>query len=404
MAREKSVRKKPSGKSTETRLLDKLFGDLTELSLEELELLYHSVAPKEEASVAVHDLAARAADRYRDRYEITPEHVQASLQGDPLLISAEPAHIPAMKAIVEALAPPQPGPGAGAGLSKRERMDVTEADRKGMDELADELKEDGEDGRYVSRAAQLAGLLLDRFKISGKPDLEALCCLLGIRIREKAFERFDGVLIRGDDARRGIIGVNSAIQELGRKRFTIAHELGHFIIPYHRQMKTMCETALIESFSARLATRELEANEFATELLLPGKILRRRFDLDNPSLSQISLVAHEFDASLTAATWRFLALTKQPCAMVWTRAGRAVWYRTSDTLPFRLPLQELPAQPSVAGRLFAGESFPEGMQQVDAHLWFDPGPAGRIGTLFEESTYYPGYNAVFTLLWVAGLQ
>jgi hypothetical protein len=407
------VRKKRlSGRSPEKRpvirLRDKLFGDLTELSAEELDLLYHSVAPEEEAAVAVHALAAQSADRYRKRHKPAPEHVKASLQSRGALITIEQTHPPALRAIVEGLGGPSSEPPESMRRPDGKSRDVTAADRRGIKELTSELKADGEDGDpdhwYVSRAAQLAGLLLERFRISGKPDLEALCCLLGLRVREKAFDRFDGVLIRGEGARKGIIGINSSIQEIARKRFTIAHELGHFMIPYHRQVKTMCETGLMDSFSARLATPELEANEFASELLLPTRTLRQRFDLASPSLSQISQVAREFDASLSAATWRFLALTKQPCAMVWNRGGRALWYRTSDTLPFRLPLHDLPAQASVASRLLAGESVPGGMQEVDPHLWFEAAAAAHIATLFEESTLFPGYNAVFTLLWVARLQ
>ena len=69
--------------------------------------------------------------------------------------------------------------------------------------------------------------------------------------------------------------------------------------------------------------------------------------------------------------------------MVWSHAGRAVWYRTNDALPFLMPMKSIPSPVSVAGRLFAGESFPDGagMQDVDADAWFYPTQAERIGTL-----------------------
>ncbi len=255
-------------------------------------------------------------------------------------------------------------------------------------------------------AAELARLLLDEFKIAGKPDLDAVCSRLGLRVRQKEFDGIDGILLRSKTAQKGIIGVNARIREASRKRFTVAHEIGHFVIPHHREFPAACESDGIESFSRKLAAPELEANEFAAELLLPSKEVAGRFDFENPSLSRISEVANDFETSLSATTWRFLDLTGQPCAMVWSHGAKTVWYRTNDALPFLMPVKSLPSPVSIAGRLFAGESFPVGvgMQEVDADAWFYPSQAGRIGTLYEDSIYLRNYAAVFTLLWAVNLQ
>lgn len=255
----------------------------------------------------------------------------------------------------------------------------------------------------MTPAAELACLLLDDLGITGKPDLRGVCERLGLRVREKDFEGFDGILVRGKNAQKGVIGVNASIYEPSRKRFTVAHEIAHFVIPYHRDLPSACQGAAIESFSRKLDIPELEANEFAAELLLPSKSVKGRFDLDRPSLSDISLVANEFETSLSATTWRFLDLTEQACVMVWSHAGKAAWYRTSDMLPFKLPFRRLPSPASVAARLFAGETFPPGMHEVEADAWFYPSQADRIGTLYEDSVYLPNYNAVFTLLWIVNL-
>lgn len=258
----------------------------------------------------------------------------------------------------------------------------------------------------MTPAAELAGLLLEQFKMSGKPDLGALCGQLGLRVREMDFDGFDGILVRGKNVQKGVIGVNAGIREPSRKRFTIAHEIAHFVIPHHRELPSACQSATIERFSRKLAVPELEANEFAAELLLPSKEVASRLGLDNPALSRISRVANDFETSLSATTWRFLDLTHQPCAMVWSHADKAVWYRTNDALPFLMPVKSLPLPRSIAARLFAGESFPPeaGMQEVDADVWFYPDRAERIGALFEDSIYLQNYNAVFTLLWAVNLQ
>lgn len=247
-------------------------------------------------------------------------------------------------------------------------------------------------------AMELARLLREDFGINGKPDLDGLCSRLGLRVRQKEFDGFDGILLRSKNSQKGIIGVNVGIREESRKRFTVAHEIGHFVIPHHREIASACEVGTIESFSRRLATPELEANEFAAELLLPGADVSGQLDLDNSSLSRISVVANDFETSLSATTWRFLDLTGKACAMVLSREGRGAWYRTNDALPYLMPLKSLPSPVSFAGRLFGGETFPEGagMQEVDADTWFYPSQATRIGTLYEDSVYlrnYCGINA-----------
>jgi hypothetical protein len=379
----------------ETMLLDRLFGDIASLHGEELDLLYYASTSGENPVGSIKDLASKATVKYEARNKPVPEHVRLWRRDNLAAASGAPM---ALSKVIQSLPPALSDPGPLL-QSFRLRDDIAETDKTSIGELVEELAKDDEE-TPLSPAAQLAELLLDRFKITGKPDLEALCHLLGLRIREKPFKGFDGVLLRRENATKGIIGINAAIKEVSRKRFTVAHEIAHFVIPYHQKLETMCETRLIESFSGELTPTEVEANEFATELLLPGKLVRRRFDLDRPSLARISLVANEFETGLSAATSRFLALTRQPCALIWSMAGRAVWYRTSKELRLPLPMQDLPAAGSVAGKLFVGKRVTSGMQQVDPQMWFYSDHAARIRSAFEDSMYFPAYGAVITLLWI----
>lgn len=89
--------------------------------------------------------------------------------------------------------------------------------------------------------------------------------------------------------------------------------------------------------------------------------------------------------------------------MIWSHNGKAIWYRTSDALPIQLPLQELPAPQSLAGKLFAGKPTSTSAQ-IDPHLWCNPPDAERIHTLSEESLHLRSYNAVLTLLWATRME
>jgi Zn-dependent peptidase ImmA (M78 family) len=153
----------------------------------------------------------------------------------------------------------------------------------------------------MSPAAQLASLLAQQFVKTSPIDLSRLCNDLGLRIQEVSARGFDGALVRSKGRQKGIVAVKASIREASRKRFTIAHEIGHFVLPHHRLLKNICEEKKIDSFDSKLNRPEVEANEFASELLLPSVILKKRFNLAEFSLSQLSEVATEFATSLTAS-------------------------------------------------------------------------------------------------------
>jgi len=198
---------------------------------------------------------------------------------------------------------------------------------------------------------------------------------------------------------KGIIAVKATIRESSRKRFTVAHEIGHFVMPHHRLLKSVCDERKIDSFDATLSRPEVEANEFAAELLLPSTVLSKKFNLQEFSLREISVVATEFETSLTATVRCFLGLTALPCAMVWSSDNQARWCARSELFRFYLPLAELPAAGSFAGRLFKGDVVPTDFAVVPAEMWLDRQSAERVGTILEHSIYLPNYNAVLTLLW-----
>jgi len=226
-----------------------------------------------------------------------------------------------------------------------------------------------------------------------------ICKDLGLRVRDVPAKGFDGVLIRSRNGQKGIIAVNGSIREYARKRFTIAHEIGHFIIPHHRLLGNVCEEGTIESFDSRLNRAEVEANEFAAELLLPTAILKTRFNLNEFSLHQIAAVAAESSTSLTATMRSFLEMTALPCALVWSVANQAQWCARSDSFKFFLPLTELPSEASFAARIFKGQAFSSEFVPVPANAWLDNSTAERVPVLLEHSIPLPNYTAVLTMLW-----
>ena len=251
----------------------------------------------------------------------------------------------------------------------------------------------------MTAPAQLAEILLERLKMSGKPELNAACRQLGLRVREVPSAGFDGTLVRSRSAQKGVIGVRESIREHGRKRFTIAHEIGHFVMPHHRLLKNVCAEKVIDSYRTTLSKAELEANEFAAEFLLPAPAMRERFQ-GEPSLAKISRVAEEFETSLSATARRFVDLTPAAVALLWLRGGKVEWFHKNDAFSYFLPVEDLPSAKSMAGRVFAGEPGGNDFEPVDPGLWLGRWDAERVDRLLEHSVGLPNYDAVLTLLWV----
>jgi Zn-dependent peptidase ImmA (M78 family) len=115
--------------------------------------------------------------------------------------------------------------------------------------------------------------------------------LLGLTIYEQDLDGLSGVLY--PDERRIEVNVSDIP---ARKRFTIAHELGHWVCQCleGRGGKVMCRDEDVSPDADR--TLEREANVFGAELLMPEASVRRH--AEDPGATEI------FGVSSLALQWR----------------------------------------------------------------------------------------------------
>ena len=172
------------------------------------------------------------------------------------------------------------------------------------------------------------------------------------------------------------------------------------MIPSHKTLASACADDVIERWDSQIAKTEAEANRFAGELILPELLVRPQLFLHRPSFRSIGKVARDFGASLTATTYRFVDLTDEAVAMIWSESGHARWSHKSAAFPFWIPVSELPHGNSYAGRLFKGLTVPDDLAPVNGIYWFDRADAGYVSVLLEHSIFLPAYSAVITLLWL----
>lgn len=166
-----------------------------------------------------------------------------------------------------------------------------------------------------SVAATKARRLMQRLGPPTAPvDVEAIARELGVRVEFQASDddELSGCIVSVPGG--AVIGVNRD-QARTRQRFTIAHELGHYVL--HRRQ--LADVHLQRGYRASQGDdpTEIEANAFAAELLMPRALveasLRDRghgsgLDAESGDTDVIRELAREFDVSEQAMTIRLVNL------------------------------------------------------------------------------------------------
>ena len=128
------------------------------------------------------------------------------------------------------------------------------------------------------RIQTLTSKLLEDNQIAAPPvPVKRIATSLGIKVVYQEYEeaQISGFLYRSP--KESIIGVNSTHADT-RKRFTIAHEIGHFLLHSHESGNVHLDYAfqvkLRDDVSSQgTNTEEIEANAFAADLLMPSRFL-----------------------------------------------------------------------------------------------------------------------------------
>ncbi|MBI3867703.1 MAG: ImmA/IrrE family metallo-endopeptidase [Verrucomicrobia bacterium] len=191
-------------------------------------------------------------------------------------------------------------------------------------------------------------------------------------------------------------------RSLGRARFSIAHELGHYFLEHHRAMLMsggshnstsdfICDDAL-----------EREADGFAAALLIPSfalrqRLARRRF----MTLREVLALAQEWQSSATSAAIRYARFTSEACSVVVSQDGIVQFYSPSDEaramgFGFLRKGAPVPSRSKTfdAGKPDVANDIREGTSNTED--WFSERRFHR--ELWEEAFPLGGTGMVLTLL------
>jgi Zn-dependent peptidase ImmA (M78 family) len=197
---------------------------------------------------------------------------------------------------------------------------------------------------------------------------------------------FEGVLVTDAVKSTGSIAYNEA-SLIERRRFTIAHEIGHFLIPWHgaNAQCAMADMGVLKSQDAR-KSKEAEANRFAAALLTPATLFTRdirRFG--PPETGHILALAAKYKVSKEMAARRYTDLCDHVCAVVFSHRGAVRYFPKSRTCPYLDIAKGNPLPPgSLSSRGRGQPGHLSEWTETEPEIWF--GASHRISgkVLYEQ--------------------
>lgn len=183
--------------------------------------------------------------------------------------------------------------------------------------------------------------------------VEAISLSLDIdEIQRRVLDHYEGALATDPERSCGVIQVN-ARSILGRQRYSIAHELGHFLCGWHQQIvpgRFACSQRdmIVTAGEGLHAKQEAEANSFAIELLAPKRFFAR-YQKRLPDLDHVLELSDLLQVSKTAAARLRHAPPRSPqclprtdCSSARTAAQASRGCRYEKGLGFPLCLRRAP--------------------------------------------------------------
>jgi hypothetical protein len=253
------------------------------------------------------------------------------------------------------------------------------------------------------RAEACAAALLQRFGIDAPGyDVEDIAAALKIEVVEGGLTSADAWIVRYPDG-TGTIRLNARVTIPGRRRFSIAHELGHW-----EMHPAVCQGFLCTAKDFRDYSRspdEIEANCFAGCLLIPRQMIPTDLLRRDPEFAVVDDLARQFGATRTASARRLTDLTKHAVVLVCSTNGVVSWIQMSTRGRgfFIQPGTPVP-QHSVTFELVSKKEASSKVESVEPETWFPARQFSDDFELFEEVRYSEEFNSALTLLWLPAAE
>lgn len=233
---------------------------------------------------------------------------------------------------------------------------------------------------------------------------------LGATLIMEPLKNSDGKIIRGNS--KTLIKVNSEIPYEEKIRFTIAHEIGHLLLhnkldlEVHNDNSNTLNWFKATEQQAKKGLREWEANDFASELLMPERIFRKFTEKKKFSPTLIQDLSKRFKTSLTSVAYRLVSLNIYPLFIVSIHNGIVSYWNKSDDfwISFKDITKLPPPQDSVAQEYIdADYNFiykeSEKAQLISKSVWFELKSNEKDSDFYEYCIPTKQYKSIISIIW-----
>lgn len=208
---------------------------------------------------------------------------------------------------------------------------------------------------------------------------------------------FEGGLFYIEERAGWVLLYNEDITSAGRVRFTKAHELGHYLLHRGVQTQFRCTKGDMLHWSSDVNV-EMQADEFASHLLMPLTHFREGLGDRAVDFHQLGDKSDFFGVSLTATALRWVKSTPASAVLILSKDGFMDWAVPSDRalkngafFKTKASPREMPAASVTA----AGITERRG-QDIGAAVWFPH--ADGAAKLKELTLVCDNYGSTLTLL------
>lgn len=181
-------------------------------------------------------------------------------------------------------------------------------------------------------AKNRAQKVIEDYQLDYPLDLELFCRNLNISIFEKDLDMDACLIVKNG---RTFILLNKYNDS--KRKFSIAHELGHYFLDNHDELMFNCFD--IESGSkSNNMEQEREADEFASELLIPSTKIEKEL-LEDISFETIRRLQEKFQTSLKSTAIKAVKTYADSAILVLLKNGKYCWHVGSQTNELNLDLR-----------------------------------------------------------------
>lgn len=223
-------------------------------------------------------------------------------------------------------------------------------------------------------------------------DLKDLAMDRNVFVREGELKGAEGRLLR--KKKHGIIHIQRGIIPEGRRRFTIAHELGHWEL-HAAYSQWLCSADDMRDYGQ--SPLEVEANYFAAELLMPNSHFRAACLNHEPSMALLESLAADFQTTLTSTAIRFADVSKRRVVVVYYQNNVVRWSYSDSKKNLPSVVTGKPIPQFSSATLDPGE-VAVGMDHYEDADWF-PQISWDKEDVNEETKRMSNLKGGLTLLW-----